>query len=161
MADNAPKTHPKSFEETLIAKGLIPEFLIRRAIRGFAWEKILAESQTNNIVSHFQKKMDFVKELKSMPIAIETKAANEQHYEVPTAFFEKCLGPYMKYSCCYFGYDGNRDTRPNTTDLAKAEVAMNKLYAQRAELSNDNLKVLDLGCGWGMYSDDSTHLFNH
>jgi cyclopropane-fatty-acyl-phospholipid synthase len=31
-----------------------------------------------------------------MPIAIETAAANEQHYELPPEFFVTSLGPNLK-----------------------------------------------------------------
>jgi cyclopropane-fatty-acyl-phospholipid synthase len=34
--------------------------------------------------------------LKRMPIAIETDAANEQHYELPPEFFVASLGPNLK-----------------------------------------------------------------
>ncbi len=37
-----------------------------------------------------------------MPIAIETKKANEQHYEVPTEYYEYVLGPRKKYSSCIY-----------------------------------------------------------
>ena len=39
-----------------------------------------------------------LQELHHSPIAIETRAANEQHYEVPTQFYQLCLGPHLKYS---------------------------------------------------------------
>jgi len=32
-------------------------------------------------------------------LALHPDRANEQHYEVPPAFFQKILGPWMKYSC--------------------------------------------------------------
>ena len=60
--------------------------------------------------------MDFVKELKSMPVAIETDAANEQHYEVPTEYFLLCLGKHLKYSSCI--YETGKES------LAEAEEAM-------------------------------------
>jgi len=142
------QTTPLSFSEKLIAMGVIPEFMIRKAIRGFAWEKIMAESHNDNIVLQREKKMKFVHELRQMDIAIQTRDANQQHYEVPTEFFKLVLGPLMKYSCCYFGYDGRRGQKPTTTNLAEAEIAMNELYAKRALLS-DGMRVLDLGCGWG------------
>ncbi len=34
----------------------------------------------------------FVAAMRLSPIALETRAANEQHYEVPPAFFELVLG---------------------------------------------------------------------
>ncbi len=36
--------------------------------------------------------------LRHSPVAIHTDAANAQHYELPPAFFELCLGKRLKYS---------------------------------------------------------------
>lgn len=85
----------------------------------------------------------FLAELRSSPIAIETKAANSQHYEVPAEFFHLHLGPRLKYSCAL--YPTGRET------LAEAEDLMFALYAERANLV-DGQRVLDLGCGWGSLS---------
>jgi cyclopropane-fatty-acyl-phospholipid synthase len=84
--------------------------------------------------------MDFVRELKSMPIAVKTREANEQHYEVPTEFFKYVLGPRMKYS------SGLWPTRH--TSFEESEEAMLALSCQRAQLENGQ-RVLELGCGWG------------
>ena len=46
--------------------------------------------------------MALIEDLKASPIAIETKAANEQHYEVPTRFYQLCLGRRLKYSGAYW-----------------------------------------------------------
>jgi cyclopropane-fatty-acyl-phospholipid synthase len=78
--------------------------------------------------------------LRASPVAIETAKANEQHYEVPAAFFQRVLGPHLKYSCCWYG-DGART-------LGEAEEAMLRLTCARAELA-DGQRVLELGCGWG------------
>ena len=59
-------------------------------------------------------------------MAIKTDKANEQHYEVPPAFFEQCLGSRMKYSCCY--YPTGRET------LDEAEEEMLKLYVERGQI---------------------------
>ena len=48
--------------------------------------------------------------------AAQTAAANEQHYEVPTAYFLKVLGRHLKYSSCIYA-------TPQTT-LDEAEQAM-------------------------------------
>jgi cyclopropane-fatty-acyl-phospholipid synthase len=77
------------------------------------------------------------------PIALSTRAANQQHYEVPAAFFEQVLGPRLKYSCALWD-------RPSTT-LAEAEDAMLALSCQRAGLV-DGQRILELGCGWGSLS---------
>lgn len=77
-------------------------------------------------------KQAFIQELKSMPIAIETKKANDQHYMIPTEFYQLILGPCMKYSC---GYWPNKDTT-----FEESEVAMLGLYCEYAELQ-DGMKV--------------------
>ncbi len=85
----------------------------------------------------------FVDELAASPIAIETQAANRQHYEVPAAFFKLHLGPRLKYSSCL--YATGRES------LAGAEEAMLAAYADRAQLA-DGQRILDLGCGWGSFA---------
>jgi cyclopropane-fatty-acyl-phospholipid synthase len=73
------------------------------------------------------------------PIALHPDDANSQHYELPTAFFARILGPRRKYSCCL--YDG-------ATTLAAAEECALEQTAARAQLQ-DGQRVLELGCGWG------------
>ena len=81
--------------------------------------------------------------------AIETAAANEQHYEVPAAFYGAVLGARRKYSCCYYRLDGMGDgATAGGDDLDGAEVAMLDLTIQRARLE-DGDRILELGCGWG------------
>ncbi len=74
------------------------------------------------------------------PIAVETRAANEQHYELPPEFFGLCLGPHRKYSSCYF--------KPGVVDLGQAEEEALRLTCEHADLV-DGQDVLELGCGWG------------
>ena len=76
----------------------------------------------------------------SAPVAPLPEAANRQHYEVPAAFFEKVLGPFLKYSCCHWGH--------SDSTLAEAEVAALQITCARAEIE-DGQDVLELGCGWG------------
>ena len=77
------------------------------------------------------------------PIAIQTSAANDQHYEVDPAFFGLVLGPRRKYSGCF--WPGGVET------LADAEETMLELTCARAGIE-DGMHVLDLGCGWGSLS---------
>lgn len=74
---------------------------------------------------------------------LDTEKANEQHYEVSSGFFEKCLGPRLKYSCCL--YPTGRES------LDEAEIAMLESYVDKAGLI-DGMEILDLGCGWGSLS---------
>ena len=69
--------------------------------------------------------------------------ANEQHYEVPSAFFEQALGTHRKYSSCLWLED--------TENLDAAEGEALKATCRHAEIA-DGQRVLDLGCGWGSLS---------
>ena len=84
--------------------------------------------------------MRFLAQLKASPIAINTKEANEQHYELPCDFFEMVMGKHLKYSSCYY--------KPGVTSLDVAEAEMLKLTCERAKLTNGD-RILELGCGWG------------
>ena len=84
--------------DTLLAKNLVPDFMIRRGIRKLHRASLYLEGQPRKQDS----KQPLIAELKQMPVAIETRAANDQHYEVPPEFFELCLGKQLKYSCCYW-----------------------------------------------------------
>jgi len=81
----------------------------------------------------------FIAGMADYPIAAHTDDANQQHYEVPAAFFEQALGPRRKYSCCL--YDG-------ATTLAEAEEKALAETALHAGLANGQ-RILELGCGWG------------
>ena len=85
----------------------------------------------------------FAEEMALRPIAEHVQAANDQHYELPPAFFEHVLGPRMKYSSCL--YPTGRETLAEAEVLALAETARN------ADLQ-DGQEILELGCGWGSLS---------
>jgi cyclopropane-fatty-acyl-phospholipid synthase len=123
----------------LCENGLVPDVLTRYGIRELCRQRLLDENakDVEKADHRFRKMLD---ELKQSPIAIETAAANEQHYEVPTRFFQLCLGKRLKYSSCFYA------TGKETLD--EAEVAMLSLYSERAEL-RDGQHILELGCGWG------------
>jgi cyclopropane-fatty-acyl-phospholipid synthase len=126
----------------LLEKNLLPDWLIRAGIRRLLRQRLREENQgaPAEQQAHLLK---LVEELKRSPIAIETQAANEQHYEVPAQFFQLCLGARLKYSSGL--WSGGAET------LDAAEDAMLKLTCQRAQLGNGR-KILELGCGWGSLS---------
>lgn len=126
----------------LLEAGGLPQWLIRLGIRFMLNQKARAFAGDSPEVQQ-QQVMDFVRQLQSMPIAIETTAANEQHYEVPAEFFDLALGPRRKYSCGYWPEEG--------TTFAGSEEAMLQLTCQRAGIA-DGQVILDLGCGWGALS---------
>lgn len=85
----------------------------------------------------------FARQMSDYPIAIHTKEANAQHYEVPARFFELALGPRRKYSCCFY--------ETAETTLAQAEERALEETVTHAGLS-DGQNILELGCGWGSLS---------
>lgn len=82
----------------------------------------------------------FADGMAAYPIAAHADAANAQHYEVPADFFDLCLGPRRKYSCCYYENEA--------TSLAAAEERALALTCEHAALA-DGQTILELGCGWG------------
>ena len=127
---------------SFLEKGLIPDFLIRIGIRRLLRERLREEKKEH---TDAQKKhlLNLIEELKNSPIAIETGSANKQHYEVPTEFYQLCLGKHLKYSSCFY--------KEGITDLNIAEHDMLELTCERAELK-DGMDILELGCGWGSLS---------
>ncbi len=123
----------------LLAKGILPDALIRIGIR-HRLAGTLAPYEKMTIEQRQAKLMQHVAELKASPLAIATDEANEQHYELPTAFFQKVLGKHMKYSSGYWD-DG-------VTDIDASEARMLEITCERANLV-DGQRILELGCGWG------------
>jgi cyclopropane-fatty-acyl-phospholipid synthase len=123
----------------IIAKDIIPDALLRIGIRKrlastlVPFEKLQCEQRQALVMKH-------VAELLDSPIAIATDEANEQHYELPTRFFERVLGKHLKYSSGYWD-DG-------ITDIDESEARMLGITCERAQLQ-DGQRILELGCGWG------------
>ena len=126
----------------LCERGLVPDTLTRFGIRRLCTRRLREEHASDAVAAWetFRRRLD---ELRQSPVAIETEAANRQHYEVPARFFELCLGKRLKYSSCYY-------PRGDET-LEAAEEAMLTLYCERAEL-RDGQRILELGCGWGSFT---------
>ena len=123
----------------LVETGRVPDAVIRAAIRNLSKKRLVQEGRYDPALAA-QRYMDVLNMLKSSAIAIETDAANEQHYELPTAFFQAVLGKRLKYSACYFADE--------KTTLDQAEAATLQIYCERAQLQ-DGQHILELGCGWG------------
>ena len=125
--------------DQLLKRNLLPDRLIRAGIRRLLAQR-LREENRGGVEAQQAQLLAMVAELKKSPIAIETKAANEQHYEVPTRFFRLCLGARMKYSSGYWP--------AGVATLDAAEEAMLHLTCERARIA-DGQSILELGCGWG------------
>lgn len=125
-----------------LERDLLPDWLIRIGIRRLLRERLVKE-KASSLESQCVRMQAMIEELKEMPIAIQTAAANEQHYEVPTAFFQLCLGKNLKYSSGL--WEGS------VVGLDEAEEKMLSLSCERAMLE-DGIDILELGCGWGSLS---------
>lgn len=120
-------------------RGWVPDPLTRFGIRRLCAARDRAERGGDAAA----RKAERIASLRQGPIAIETEAANRQHYELPPEFFVATLGRRLKYSCCYYPRGDE--------SLDDAEEAMLALYDERAELA-DGQRILELGCGWGSLS---------
>src|SRR6266702_4542701 len=120
-------------------RGWVPGRAIRFGMRHLMRQRLIEEGALDGELRS-QRFNSLLDELRASPVAIETDAANTQHYELPPSFFEAHLGPHLKYSCCLY-------PRGDET-LGQAEQAMIEVYAERARIE-DGQTILDLGCGWG------------
>jgi cyclopropane-fatty-acyl-phospholipid synthase len=128
--------------DRLLESDLLPDWIIRAGIRRNLRARLRDEDQGSPEANR-QRKDAWISTLRASPIAIDTRAANDQHYEVPAAFYELVLGPRRKYSSCFYGAGDHT--------LAQAEEAMLRLTCERAGL-RDGMRILELGCGWGSLS---------
>ena len=125
--------------DQLLETNVIPDPVIRLGIRRLLAEtlrdkkQLSVEAQRAALLAH-------VAELKQSPIAVQTRDANEQHYEVPTRFYQLCLGRRLKYSSGLWTED--------VETLDQAEEKMLALTCSRADLAPGQ-RILELGCGWG------------
>jgi len=119
----------------LMERGWLPDRVVRAGIR-----RLLAQ-RLDTLASRDEAERDALLErLQCGPIAVQTDAANAQHYELPAVFFERVLGPHLKYSSGLWP--------AGVTDLGAAEAAMLQLSCNHAALE-DGMGILELGCGWG------------
>jgi cyclopropane-fatty-acyl-phospholipid synthase len=125
----------------LAERGWIPEPLVRLGIRRLLRERLAAEARRSPDPAAALDR--FVRSMSAAELAPVPHLANQQHYEVPAAFFETVLGRHLKYSCGLW--------EPGASTLDDAEAAMLDLTCRRAGLE-DGQRILDLGCGWGSLS---------
>ena len=122
-----------------VEQGYVPDSVIRHSIRRLLKAR-LAGLQLDDCEAAALAEHDFVAHMDAAPIALVPEKANEQHYEVPAAFFGLCLGEHRKYSCCYWP--------EGTDDLDTAEARALAETCEHAGLQ-DGMDILELGCGWG------------
>jgi cyclopropane-fatty-acyl-phospholipid synthase len=128
--------------DKIIEQNKVPDFILRKGIKNLLKLRLEEENlgDTEKQRAHL---MALIDRLKASPIAVNTADANEQHYEVPTQFYQYCLGKNLKYSSGYW--------KLGVTDIDTSEDDMLALTCERAGLENGQ-QVLELGCGWGSLS---------
>lgn len=125
-----------------VERGRVPDTIVRAGIRQ-RLRKMLADLPRGDCEVAAAHKQAFVAMMDAAPVAAVPERANEQHYEVPAAFFDLVLGPRRKYSSCWW---------PEGTDtLEQAEAAALDATVARAGITAGQA-VLELGCGWGSFS---------
>ncbi|MEP7056266.1 MAG: cyclopropane-fatty-acyl-phospholipid synthase family protein [Caldimonas sp.] len=122
-----------------VEQGLVPDRVVRLGIRRLLKAR-LAELGDGDAAAAAELTQAFVDEIGASQLALLPEKANEQHYEVPAAFFAKVLGAHRKYSSCFWP--------EGVETLAQAEAAALAVTCERAGLA-DGQQVLELGCGWG------------
>ncbi|KAK0651977.1 cyclopropane-fatty-acyl-phospholipid synthase-like protein, partial [Cercophora newfieldiana] len=133
--------------DTVVDSGYLPRFILALAARHQIRERVAMISATPEVA--LKRKLEFVEQLRTMSIAVETKTANEQHYEVNVGLYTAALGPRLKYSCAL--YENGNET------LEEAEEKMLASYIERGELK-DGMRIWIVGkcftyrCGWGSAS---------
>lgn len=161
--------------DRLLEKDIVPDGVIRLGIRRLLRQRLRDEAK-GGLESRQRHEMELLNRLKRGPIAVDTSAANEQHYEVPTDFYQLVLGKHLKYSCGWWddaspgvsalrrrhalppgeGSDGKLPSPVGRgvggeAALDVSEEAMLRLTCERAEL-DEGQEILELGCGWGSLS---------
>ena len=116
----------------------LPDIVIRAAI-----QRLCSRTATRLANADAANDAAFADEMAARAIAEPGGGADGRHYEVPSAFFAKVLGPNRKYSSCFY-------KEPAST-LQEAEEESLRQTVEHADL-HDGQSILELGCGWGSLS---------
>ena len=122
-----------------VEQGRVPDRVVRLGIQRLLKAR-LAELRDGDAAATAALTEAFVAAMAAAPIAPLPDKANEQHYELPEAFFVAVLGPHRKYSS---GFWPGRDAT-----LEDAEAGALEATCARAGIA-DGQCILELGCGWG------------
>jgi cyclopropane-fatty-acyl-phospholipid synthase len=120
-------------------QGLVPDAVIRAGIRRLCKQR-LEEIHAGDAEAASAAFETFVTHMNAAELALLPHKANEQHYEVPAAFYAAALGEHRKYSSCFWPQ--------GVSNLNEAEAVALAVTCERAGIENGQ-RILELGCGWG------------
>lgn len=124
--------------QSLAESGYLPDCFIRFGIRQLLKARLREFDWDAQAIS--DRLRQFTRHMREARIAELPHKANDQHYEVPAAFFERVLGQHLKYSCGYW--------QNESENLDQSEHNALTATVDHARLQ-DGQQVLELGCGWG------------
>ncbi|TFG03772.1 MAG: class I SAM-dependent methyltransferase [Promethearchaeota archaeon] len=130
-----------------VKRKFIFDFILRLIIKIYLKFRFRKEPKDVSILQQYIN--SFIAKMNNSPISINTDKANEQHYELPPAFFELVLGKHLKYSCGIWHTPMKRSKL--LKHLNKSEEDMLDLTFEHANII-DGHNILELGCGWGSFS---------
>lgn len=120
-------------------QGYVPDAVIRHGIRRLLAQR-LQDIKHDDCEAMALAQQQFITDMQTAAIAVVPEKANQQHYEIPAAFFAAVLGGHGKYSCCYWP--------EGVHTLEQAEQAALLETCTHADIHNGQ-QILELGCGWG------------
>ena len=101
--------------------GRLPAQAVRLGIRARIARRVAVLNE-GTIEEFSQRQRALIAERADGPITTHTAEANEQHYEVPTRFYQLVLGKHLKYSSGYWPGE--------STTFDESEAAMLKLHTR-------------------------------
>ena len=76
------------FALNMAERGVVPDAVVRMGIRGILKARLRGLERGSPEANRLSQ-MQFIQDMRSSPIALNTGEANEQHYEVPAEFFQR------------------------------------------------------------------------
>ena len=120
--------------EILIEEGTIEQFI---DIVTLSYDDFIKH---NIFYKYYENISSLFKPLQQINELVSSKKNVAHHYDLNEDLYKLFLDDDMQYSCAYFH---NQNINLNQAQLDKKKHIINKLQIK------ENMKVLDIGCGWG------------
>ena len=121
-------------EEILIEEGTIEQFI---DIVTSSYDDFINQ---NRFYKYYENISSFFKSIQQNNKIINSKKNISHHYDLKEDFYRLFLDKDMQYSCAYFH-------NPNMS-LDQAQIDKKNHIIKKLQI-NENMKVLDIGSGWG------------